>query len=168
MKLTLTVTTPGSRQGHVIPVAGPSFTIGRDPECQLRPASDLVSRHHCVLRVSDHEVSVQDLGSRNGTFINGESIEWVMEIRDGDRLRVGPLEFEIGIELATPGPLSDDEVAALLLSTDTSDPTPAIPSGETAPTTPVVPPVVTAATTNNDDASSAAGSLLTTYRRRPR
>jgi hypothetical protein len=66
----------------------------------LRPKSDLVSRHHCVLIVEDSFVAVRDFGSRNGTQVNGERIVGERELRSGDRLVIGSLEFEVVVSAA--------------------------------------------------------------------
>jgi predicted component of type VI protein secretion system len=87
--------TDGKHAGQEIPVPGPKFIIGRDEDCQLRPGSDAVSRHHCVILIDETYVGVRDFGSKNGTYINGERIVGEQEIKPGDRLKVGPLEFEL-------------------------------------------------------------------------
>lgn len=83
----------GKYAGKAVRVAGPKFFIGRGEDCQLRPASDLVSRHHCVIIVEGDYVAVRDLGSKNGTYVNGQRVRTEMQLRDGDRLLVGVLEF---------------------------------------------------------------------------
>ncbi|MBN2477058.1 MAG: FHA domain-containing protein [Pirellulales bacterium] len=90
----------GNHDGEKIPVAGPKFFVGRADDCQLRPQSDLVSRHHAVILVEDGFVAVRDFGSKNGTCVNGEKIHIEQELKNGDRLKFGPLEFEV--ELSVP------------------------------------------------------------------
>ncbi|MDR0327070.1 MAG: FHA domain-containing protein [Planctomycetaceae bacterium] len=90
------VVAAGNRAGQEIPVPVEKFTIGRAADCHLRPASELVSRYHCALLVSDGVV-VRDLGSRNGVRINGEKINAEQKVNNGDRLAVGPLEFFVKI-----------------------------------------------------------------------
>jgi pSer/pThr/pTyr-binding forkhead associated (FHA) protein len=97
MKLSLVVA-QGVHTGKVIPVTSTEFVIGRDPQCQLRPASPAVSKQHCGIAVRDGKVFVRDCGSTNGTFLNGEQIAGEREANSGDRLRVGPLEFDLKIE----------------------------------------------------------------------
>lgn len=87
--------TDGKHAGQEIPVPGPKFIIGRDEDCQLRPGSDAVSRHHCVILIDETYVGVRDFGSKNGTYINGDRIVGEQEIKPGDKLKVGPLEFEL-------------------------------------------------------------------------
>jgi hypothetical protein len=94
----------GSRVGTEVPVTGPKFFIGRDEDCQLRPRSDLISRHHCVLLVEPGYAAVRDFGSKNGTYVNGQRIEGEQTLKAGDKLIVGPLQFEIVIHHGVGGP----------------------------------------------------------------
>lgn len=103
MKLSLVVA-QGVHTGKVIPVTSPEFVIGRDPQCQLRPASPAISKQHCALAVRDAQVFIRDCGSTNGTFINGEQVAGELEVKSGDRLKVGPLEFDLRIEAGAPAP----------------------------------------------------------------
>ena len=48
--------------------------IGREEDCHLRPESEFVSRHHCVLLLDDYTLRIRDLGSKNGTFVNGRRV----------------------------------------------------------------------------------------------
>ncbi len=102
MQVKLKVST-GSRAGTEIAVAAAKFLIGRGEDCQLRPQSDMVSRHHCMLSINNAQLTVSDMGSRNGTYVNGEKIADVTQLKLGDKLRVGPLEFEIILDHAVAG-----------------------------------------------------------------
>lgn len=90
----------GKSAGQELLIPGPKFFIGRAEDCQLRPRSDLISRHHCALLVEDGFVAIRDFGSKNGTLVNGERVAGERELKAGDKLVVGPLEFEVCI-LAT-------------------------------------------------------------------
>ncbi|UCG57913.1 MAG: FHA domain-containing protein [Phycisphaerales bacterium] len=71
--------------------------IGRRDDCDLCvPLAD-VSRRHCQLNCSDGVLSIRDLGSHNGTFVNGERIQEV-PVHAGDYLRIGPLTFMVRID----------------------------------------------------------------------
>lgn len=94
----------GKNAGQVVPVAVQRFFIGRAEDCQLRPNTDLVSRHHCVITVEDGLVTIRDLGSRNGTLVNGERIRGEEELKNGDQVAVGPLKFEIELAVEMAGP----------------------------------------------------------------
>ncbi len=84
----------GRRQGgDGNPPQERKFLIGRASDCTLRAGSEAISRHHCLVTRVDGAVAVRDLGSRNGTHVNGEKIAAETPLNHGDLLRVGPLEF---------------------------------------------------------------------------
>jgi len=85
----------GKQDGKLIPLNTKKFLIGREQDCHLRPSNESVSRHHCAITIDDFSVRVRDLGSSNGTSINGKRIIGVQEADPGDALRIGNLEFEI-------------------------------------------------------------------------
>jgi pSer/pThr/pTyr-binding forkhead associated (FHA) protein len=87
----------GKNIGQEIPVTGPKFLVGRADDCQLRPRSDVISRYHCVILVEEAFIVVRDFGSKNGTFVNDEQIMGEEELHNGDRLRVGQLEFDVAL-----------------------------------------------------------------------
>ena len=102
MKVKLVVA-EGTRAGTAIPVKGSKFLIGRAEDCHLRPASDQVSRHHCVLLIEPGYVAIRDFGSRNGTFVNEELVVGETELKAEDILKIGPLTFAISIEQTLGG-----------------------------------------------------------------
>ena len=73
---------------------GATKTLGRAPEADLILDAALVSRVHCRLEAELERVSVIDLSSTNGTYINDARIERG-SVSDGDRLRVGRVEFTV-------------------------------------------------------------------------
>ncbi|MEW4451662.1 FHA domain-containing protein [Bremerella sp. JC817] len=75
-----------------------NFVIGRGDGCHLKPKSDMVSRKHCALAIRDSKLFLEDFGSKNGTYVNGERVEGTIELKMGDELRVGPLDFLILID----------------------------------------------------------------------
>jgi len=94
----------GSNKGKDIPIPKPKCMIGRGEDCHLRPQSDAISRHHCVIVTSENEVVVRDLKSRNGTFVNDEQVTEEAVLLNGDMLPVGPLQFELMIEQSVAKP----------------------------------------------------------------
>jgi predicted component of type VI protein secretion system len=127
MKLSLLVLTPGKMEGKSIPITIPQFVIGRDPQCNLRPASALISKRHCALLVRGDKVFVRDFNSTNGTLVNNEAVTGERELHHEDQLTLGPLMFRIVLEISppvnkpTPMPPTtsvaspDDEAAAAML-----------------------------------------------------
>src|ERR1041384_4110878 len=82
----------GSRPQR-FPMRGSRAVIGRQRGCELRIPSSEVSRQHCMLRIKDGYVTVEDLDSVNGTFLNEDQITGVQVVRPGDQIRVGPVIF---------------------------------------------------------------------------
>lgn len=85
----------GPSAGKEIKIAKAPFVIGRQDDCHLRPKSDAISRRHCELVFSESQVIARDLGSKNGTYVNGDRIVGDRVLKLGDHLKVGPLEFEV-------------------------------------------------------------------------
>ncbi len=98
MKLSLVALKDGRSSGPTISVLTPTFMIGRDLQCQLRPASALVSKRHCALIARPNEIVVRDFESANGTFVNGTPVRGEAALQHGDVLRVGPLTFRVHVE----------------------------------------------------------------------
>ncbi len=93
----------GKHPGQEIAVQGSEFIVGRAPECKLRPNSDMVSRRHCMITVAEGRATIRDLGSRNGTIVNGQKIVGEHELRTGDKIKIGPLEFEVHLSTSVSG-----------------------------------------------------------------
>jgi pSer/pThr/pTyr-binding forkhead associated (FHA) protein len=93
----------GKNDGREIKISVPRFIIGRGDTAHLRPSSDLVSREHCEILVGDGSVIINDLKSRNGTFVNGRQLEGTHVAKSGDSLRIGRLQFEVVIDPAKAG-----------------------------------------------------------------
>jgi len=91
------VVASGSRAGQVIPIVGERFVIGRGEDCNLKPRSELISRYHCEIFLLDGDFFVRDMGSKNGVFLNEKQITDTNELRTGDKLAIGPLEFFVHI-----------------------------------------------------------------------
>ena len=85
----------GKQAGQQVPIPGPKFFIGRAEDCHLRPGSELVSLHHAVILVEEGFVAIRDSASKNGTYVNGERIKAERRLKTGERLNIGPLEFEV-------------------------------------------------------------------------
>ncbi len=152
MKLSLVVLSEGKARGQTIPITLQQFLIGRDKECQLRPASPMISKRHCAVLVKGGKAFVRDFGSTNGTFVNEDPVKGERELKNEDVLKVGPLQFRVALEVTPPvnkptppppktsGPADDEDVAAMLLalqddgataSTPTSLDADGVPSGTT-------------------------------------
>lgn len=98
MKRVKLVVVQGKNEGKTIPLTGPLFRIGRGETCHLRPNSERVSREHAEFRIGDDGVVVRDLGSRNGTLVNGKALTEPCTLKDRDLVQVGPLTFSVSIQ----------------------------------------------------------------------
>lgn len=72
-----------------IPLAVGRTVIGRDPECDARIDSHHVSRFHAAVEVEGGQVRIEDLGSKNGTWIGERLVDAPVELHTGDRVRLG-------------------------------------------------------------------------------
>ena len=72
-------------------------TLGRGPRADFILDATLVSRVHCRLGVTDGDLVVENLGSTNGTFVNGRPVERAV-LKMGDRLRTGSVEMTVSTE----------------------------------------------------------------------
>ena len=99
MKASLVVAS-GVHKGKVIVLPQTQFIIGRDADCQLRPASPSISKKHCKFFIREDKLWVIDYGSTNGTIVNDEPLpaNTETELTHGDNVKVGPLDF--GVVLA--------------------------------------------------------------------
>jgi sigma-B regulation protein RsbU (phosphoserine phosphatase) len=77
---------------HSLPAAG-DIVLGRHPDCTIVLDSGAVSRQHAKITFNNGEYFVQDLGSRNGTIVNGETIQSLHQLQDGDKLKICDLSF---------------------------------------------------------------------------
>ena len=71
--------------------------IGRDSLCTVVLKDKKVSRKHCQLIAREEELYIEDMGSKNGTFVNGERVIGEMPIHSGDILKVGDTSFKVGV-----------------------------------------------------------------------
>ena len=85
----------GKPRGHCLRFPSGEFMFGRGPECEIRPNSDLVSRQHCLLQITEEYALIRDLGSCNGTLVNGQLVEGEHKLCHGDTLQIGPLVLEV-------------------------------------------------------------------------
>jgi pSer/pThr/pTyr-binding forkhead associated (FHA) protein len=77
----------GSTQ-RTFEIATPLIILGRGTDCDLRLVDPGVSRHHAEIRVEDGDVVLVDLGSTNGTFVNGQPVRRVL-LSDGTQVTLG-------------------------------------------------------------------------------
>jgi serine phosphatase RsbU (regulator of sigma subunit) len=104
--------------------------LGRAPECQIQLDSNMVSRRHAQVTRDKDAYFVEDLGSGNGTFVNGKRIDERTALKANDRIKLGPilLRFEPGTgsatsvekDLSSSVEISGDVTATIMESADNS------------------------------------------------
>jgi pSer/pThr/pTyr-binding forkhead associated (FHA) protein len=92
----------GKARGQYLRFPRGEFVFGRGPECHVRPNSEWVSRQHCMLRVTRDGALIRDLGSTNGTVINGTRVLGERRLEQGDQLQLGPLVLEVVLKEGDP------------------------------------------------------------------
>ncbi|AMV21894.1 FHA domain-containing protein [Planctomyces sp. SH-PL14] len=142
----------GKHKGKKLKLAEAQVVVGRDEDCRIKIASSDVSRQHALLIPVEDGVLVRDLGSRNGTFVDGVPIQGEVLLRPGGTLSVGPLTFELSggdgrkapmgarpaAKKANDPKLSDDDIASwlaeegALLSSDTTIVSGSTPSSDSS------------------------------------
>ncbi|MBC8870142.1 MAG: FHA domain-containing protein [Planctomycetes bacterium] len=102
MKIKLKVL-KGAGAGKEVKIPTPKCLIGRGEDCHMRPKSEAVSRRHCAIIAKRGKVFIRDLESKNGTIVNGKPIEGDYVLKNGDKVQVGPLAFEMLIDHSLGG-----------------------------------------------------------------
>jgi serine/threonine protein kinase len=118
-----------------------TFLFGRSPDChaELAPDDATASRHHFLLEVNPPAARLRDLGSLNGTYVNGQKhggraknqtaedaaqkVWPEVDIRDGDLIRVGATVINVRIDAPAPPPNSDTPGLDLLVELEDSSKT---------------------------------------------
>jgi predicted component of type VI protein secretion system len=91
--------------------------IGRHDDCLIRIKSSQVSRRHCELYEVADKLTLRDLGSSNGTFVNGKKVSGQQALKHGDEVTVGAVTLRVAqlgqapISRAEPGPDSKPKAA---------------------------------------------------------
>ncbi len=82
--------------------------LGRDSAATVRLDSLRISRYHARIVLNENQAILEDLGSKNGTFLRGERIAEPARLQHGDQIRVGP--FTLGFHVSGPGATTETEV----------------------------------------------------------
>jgi pSer/pThr/pTyr-binding forkhead associated (FHA) protein len=80
-----------------IPLEAGESILGRDPGAAVHLDDPSVSRRHARILVADEGATIEDLGSKNGTFLDEQKVEQAVMLADGARLRVGTVELTVRI-----------------------------------------------------------------------
>jgi DNA-binding winged helix-turn-helix (wHTH) protein len=80
--------------GREQPLADGEHVIGRDPDVAIDLRSPSVSRHHARIVIADDVATIEDLGSKNGTYLQGRAVTSGVSLNDGDQIRIGGFELK--------------------------------------------------------------------------
>jgi len=97
-----------NREGEVVDLPGARVTFGRGADSTFRLESDIASREHAVVRLDGDTWYVEDLGSRNGTLLNGRRVK-TAALRPADVLTFGESGIQIRIKHLIPMPLAETD-----------------------------------------------------------
>jgi pSer/pThr/pTyr-binding forkhead associated (FHA) protein len=111
----------GRRPGEVHKLASAQTVVGRSPQAALQLDGDGISREHAELVLTDGRLRVRDLGSTNGTHVNGERLgerATARELHNGDQISIGTTTLlvfthEAGLDRGSERPVRDPETSAL-------------------------------------------------------
>ncbi|NOZ29025.1 MAG: FHA domain-containing protein [Chloroflexi bacterium] len=86
-----------------------SLTIGRADDCDIVLPDRVVSRHHARVYWIDGDYYVEDLGSKNGTYVNGKEVTEAQQLEDGDEIQIA-LRFKLAfVDAGATAPLTLEE-----------------------------------------------------------
>ena len=97
----------GEASGSEFGVDRPRLTLGRGGDADLRFPDEAMSAEHAVLEFHDGAFRIRDLGSRNGTVVNGSEVK-MAELKSGDRIQLGTHTFQLVVEERTRQPKTYD------------------------------------------------------------
>lgn len=96
-------------------LAKPAMTIGRSEDNDIVIDDRWVSRHHARIRVDGQQYIVEDLGSKNGTLVNGQRIEGPRGLADGDEIQITPLIALTFVDYGATAPLPTEAQAQAMV-----------------------------------------------------
>lgn len=112
MEVQLRVKTEGKPDQKV--TISKNVTVGRSKTCQFRVMSNDVSREHCQFIMGENSFAVRDLGSANGTQVNGQTIpaQTDFPVASGAVVDIGPLKFLVKYQSPVSAPVTEPVVTA--------------------------------------------------------
>jgi len=105
-------------EGQNVELRRGTLVVGRSSGCHLVLEDNMVSRRHAELIVTDDAVTVKDLGSINGLYVNARRVEGSQRLKEGDSLQIGQREFIVRAVVRESLPVSSDRLMAETLHGD--------------------------------------------------
>lgn len=87
--------------------------VGRTDDCEITIADPRVSRNHAVLRVDGTRVLLKDMGSANGTLVNGLRLVGSVELKNGDDIQFDKYKFRLAVAGLAPAAAADGEATVV-------------------------------------------------------
>jgi hypothetical protein len=106
----------GKYQGGMFPLRpNREIVIGRSSELDMVLVEDMVSRKHAKITSTGNKIVIQDLGSTNGTFVNGEKVRKA-RLKDGDRILIGTSILKLlSVEVTAERPIPQEKEARSMM-----------------------------------------------------
>lgn len=95
--------------------------LGRLPECDIQIDSNMVSRKHAKVFAKGSDFLIEDLGSGNGTFVNGQKVESAQVLKTNDRIKLGPVLFRYEGDVKSVPAGGEDDSSLGTVSFDSGD-----------------------------------------------
>jgi pSer/pThr/pTyr-binding forkhead associated (FHA) protein len=157
--LTKLIIASGKSAGRAISIKRSKLLIGRAEECDIRPLSEEVSRRHCAVHAGPADVWVEDLGSRNGTFVNGVRIKEKTKVATGDLIRVGSLELKVSCSAPAAAAGSEEDVSRWLMTDE--EPAGMFDTTQSVRTVAVADPAADSSSIHAENPMASSGSGVT-------
>src|SRR5438067_1798237 len=97
--LALVLRIGNDKRSYTLSPGSPPIVIGRAPDVTLALKATLLSRRHCELALTEKGLELHDLGSANGTFVNGRRVQGV-ELQPGDLIQVGDVDIRVEFNMS--------------------------------------------------------------------
>ncbi|QGJ69255.1 Serine phosphatase RsbU, regulator of sigma subunit [Planctomycetales bacterium 10988] len=108
----------GFNPGQVFPLEGNRSVLGRHPECDIVLEVGAISRQHAQILLENGTYFVEDLKSRNGTYLNGRMIDGKTELNENDRVKICDMLFTFHHEPPGPKPSNNNQLGVTLAEDD--------------------------------------------------
>jgi pSer/pThr/pTyr-binding forkhead associated (FHA) protein len=118
---------PTPEKTRQVPLKPGEFLIGRGADCDLRLPDSAISRHHCIIRLTDDEAILLDLGSSNGTYLNGQRVRSQAALHSGDDIAVGTCHLLVDLGDSEAGNLGSLDANAGATTLKLRNPPPPAP-----------------------------------------
>jgi len=115
----------GPNSGQVWELKTPECILGRHPDCDVSVNAGAASRYHARIVLVEDDYFLEDLHSRNGTYLNDRQVQGLRRIADGDQIRISDTVFTFCLRRADeprpPHPLTEGKVKLVMVDDEDRD-----------------------------------------------